>query len=98
MEAKLARSPFHNPLRLAGAFALAIACAATARAQAAVTASPQPEVTIVMAPVVAPAVARVRSRRSETGVIYPYGLSGTSFNGTSLVASQDTKTVTITAS
>ncbi len=44
-----------------------------------------------------PEAAQVRERRRETGIIYPYGLSGTAFNGTSLLASEDTKRVAIAA-
>ena len=40
---------------------------------------------------------RTRRQREETGVIYPYGLSGTAFNGASLIASQDAKRVAISA-
>lgn len=47
---------------------------------------------------IAAETAEVRHERQETGVVYPYGLSGTAFNGASLLASKDAKRVAITAS
>jgi hypothetical protein len=47
--------------------------------------------------IVAEAQQRVRERRRETTVVYPFGLSGTSLTGTSVTASEDAKTVAITA-
>jgi hypothetical protein len=44
-----------------------------------------------------PEAQHVRNARRETGVIYPYGLSGTPLNGGSIVASQDSKKVAISA-
>jgi len=75
-----------------------LACGRPARAQ-----TPQPTPAEIARQGVAlqipslPEAAKVRERRQETRVVYPYGLSGTALNGASVLASRDAKRVAIAA-
>ena len=104
MEAKLAKLPcFDSAARiLAAAVVVAVWPAMRAEAQPVTpderTAAIQQLAATVGAEQRAVAEEVVRGQRRETRVVYPFGLSGATLSGATLLASQDAKTVAITAS